>query len=120
MWRQGEPGNEANISVQSVFTCNLHVTCVSFILLIASYIEIYSILPFQAELVKLCKDGCTAELGVFKSLLDQGADPNIKDLEVCLLYYVVINFGMSVAMATMILLRSSYNTRQMLTWRLIQ
>ena len=40
---------------------------------------------YLEKLLKICKDGCTAEVGVFKSLLDQGADPNIHDYEVCLL-----------------------------------
>ena len=40
---------------------------------------------YLEKLLKLCKEGCTAEVGVFKSLLDQGVDPNILDDEVCLL-----------------------------------
>ena len=39
---------------------------------------------YLEKLLKLCKEGCTAEVGVFKSLLDQGVNPNIHD-EVCLL-----------------------------------
>ena len=40
---------------------------------------------FQGQqLLKLCKDGCIAEVGVFKRLLDQGVDPNIH-YKVCLL-----------------------------------
>ena len=49
------------------------------ILYVASLVCLY-----LEKLLKLCKDGCIAEVRVFKSLLDQGADPNIQD-KVCLL-----------------------------------
>ena len=54
--------------------------CIYVVSLVCLYLE---------KLLKLCEDGCTAKVGVFKSLLDQGVDPNIQD-EVCLLLYLLL------------------------------
>ena len=41
--------------------------------------------------MRLCNDGCTAEFGDFKRLLDQGVDPNVQyKVCYCNCYYVVL------------------------------
>ena len=66
---------------------NRHFVSVSHVTALTAHVQVkwLSFDLFQGQqLLKLCKGGCTAKVGVFKSLLDQGADPNMHN-EVCLL-----------------------------------